>query len=129
MRATITWGCLAALGCGQPCPTRPLAESSYCSDDGCTRLSELSMGCIGSHTEQECDVGGATFVVTGGDDAARLYFDPDRGTLVAVQELDPLQREVADVASCEASTWFGEDLTGCTLAGDATTVPCDGITE
>ena len=64
---------LLLLACGEPCPTEPLSASAWCGDDGaaCPALADLSRGCIGSHTAQDCVVGGTTYTVTGGDDAAR----------------------------------------------------------
>ncbi len=128
MRWMAAWIAGVGLGCGEPCPTGSFEESNYCVG-GCPELADLSEGCIGSHTQQICRLGSREVIVTGGNDAVRMYFDPEAGTMLAVQQLDPPQREVAEVASCEASEWFGEDLTGCTLQGEPETVPCDGLDE
>lgn len=127
-RATVTIGVcgLWLVGCSDPelpacidarCEVGNLVDSDYCPDGECIRLEALSRGCIGSHTEQPCELCGRPFVRVGGDDAAELFFE-DNGGLAAVHRLG------AGSASCDS--WYGIELSGCNPTGESVTVPCDG---
>ncbi|MCB9680628.1 MAG: hypothetical protein H6733_04080 [Alphaproteobacteria bacterium] len=116
-------GITLASGCPSPflspCLAGPLSESHFCGDDGvsCGTLADQSKGCMGSHTEQTCQLGPVPYVVVGGDDASTLFFGPE-GALAAVRRVG----EGTD--TCE-DAWFGLDLTGCQLVGEPERVPCD----
>jgi hypothetical protein len=116
---------LLLLACGDDatsaCIVGDLADSPYCTPTNCLALSELSQGCIGSHTEQTCTSEGASYVLVGGDDAAKLFFYPD-GALAAVGVVG----EGAD--ACD-DAWYGLDLSGCAPQGEEQTVTCDGTVE
>lgn len=105
---------------GATCPVGDLADSHYCGDDGvsCPTRASLSRGCMGSHTEQDCELDGQTWIRIGGDDAADLFYDGD--TLAAVRRLGE-----GDDEGCP-DAWYGLDLSGCTLVGEVQTVSCDG---
>src|SRR5688500_15715149 len=85
------WWWLLAVGCvgqgGGSCPVGDLADSHYCGDDGvsCATLDSLSQGCMGSHTEQICELDGEEWTLVGGDDAADLFYDGN--TLAAVRRV------------------------------------------
>lgn len=98
-----------------------LEESDFCGDGNggtdCPELAQLSQGCMGSHTEQDCTACGRTFVKVGGDDAADRYFEGQM--LVAVRRNDQ------PVGTCDVS-WYGLDLTDCVATGAVRRVDCDG---
>ncbi len=117
------WLVLFAVGCVETeeagCPIGTLAESQYCGDDGvsCGTLDARSQGCIGSHTEQVCELDGQQWTKVGGDDAADLYYDGN--ALAAVRRVD-------EGASDECpDAWFGLDLSACALQGEPVTVYCE----
>lgn len=101
-----------------PCLTGTLADSAWCGDDGvsCGTLADRSRGCMGSHTEQDCVSGADTWVLVGGDDFTKFYYDGQE--LVAVRQIGDGQ------GACE-DTWFGMDLSDCTPVGEPVQVPCE----
>jgi hypothetical protein len=100
------------------CGARQLADNPYCGVE-CQRLEELSQGCLGSHTEQDCVACGTTYVRIGGNDASTLFYDAT-GTLVTVQVMG----EGGAAAPCE-DAWFGIDLSRCVARGAVRRVYCD----
>lgn len=102
------------------CPARDLVDSNYCPEGDCIRLEELSQGCIGSHTEQQCSLCGVVFTRVGGDDAATLYFE-DSGALAAVR--------VTAEATGVCGGWYGTDLGGCVDFGEPRRVGCENAPE
>lgn len=116
--------CVAAPGAGAncaggDCPVRALTENPWCGGD-CPALPQLSQGCLGSHTEQDCTFCGETYVRVGGNDAVTLYYRPG-GTIAAVAERG------LDLACDEA--WYGLDLSTCVDQGERRTVLCEGQGE
>jgi hypothetical protein len=121
--------CLGAVSCGGDsgpgqdeqscnglCGARSLGDNPYCGSD-CQRLEELSQGCLGSHTEQECVACGATYIRVGGDDQSTPFYDA-RAEMVAIQIIGQGDSVCADA-------WFGIDLSECVPNGEVRTVPCD----
>jgi hypothetical protein len=116
--------CVAASGVGEncaggECPVQALADNPWCGAD-CPALADLSRGCIGSHTEQDCTFCGETYVRIGRNDGATLYYRPT-GEVAAVAErgLD---------AACD-ETWSGLDLSTCVDQGEPREVLCEGQGE
>lgn len=101
---------------GGRCGSRKLTVNPYCGSD-CQRLEELSQGCIGSHTEQECVACGTTYIRVGGDDASTPFYNA-RGEMVAIQIIGE-----GDAACADA--WFGIDLSECVRTGEVRQVLCD----
>lgn len=102
------------------CPARDLVDGNYCPDGECVRLEQLSQGCIGSHSEQQCSLCGVVFTRVGGDDAATLYFE-ESGSLAAVR--------VSAEATGVCGGWYGADLSACMPIGEPEQVPCESAPE
>lgn len=105
----------AAICASGTCAAQPLDDNPYCGAE-CQRLEQLSQGCLGSHTEQDCVACGSTYIRVGGDDAHWLFFDAT-GELVTVQI-------IGEGSTCD-DAWFGIDLSECTLNGEVERVSCD----
>jgi hypothetical protein len=127
MKDSAAWALLGAslLGaCSDPeapcgagtCPVGALADSRECPDGVCSRLEELSQGCLGAHTEQTCSVCGFELIRVGGIDDVERYYEPS-GALAAVRRVDE------STGACGG--WYGGDLSDCVLSGDPLTVPCE----
>jgi len=97
------------------CGSRNLEDNPYCGSD-CQRLEELSQGCIGSHTEQDCVACGTTYIRVGGDDASTPFYNA-RGEMAAIQIIGK-----GDTACADA--WFGIDLSECVPSGEVRQVLC-----
>lgn len=113
--------CVAAVGVGVncvggDCPVRALVDNPYCGAD-CPALADLSRGCLGSHTEQDCVFCGETYVRIGGNDGATLYYHPT-GEVAAVNVVEG--ERICDDA------WYGLDLSTCVDRGEQRRVPCEG---
>jgi hypothetical protein len=116
--------CVAASGVGEncaggECPVQALADNPWCGAD-CPALADLSRGCIGSHTEQDCTFCGETYVRIGGNDGATLYYRPT-GEVAAVNA-DEGDRVCDDA-------WYGLDLSTCVDQGEPREVLCEGQGE
>jgi hypothetical protein len=119
-------GVLVALSFGSEscsdgrCGTRRLSENPYCGSD-CQRLEELSKGCLGSHTEQNCTAHRGTYIRVGGDDASTPFYNA-RGEMVAIQIIAEGEDSCRDA-------WFGIDLSECVPTGAVRQVVCDPQVE
>ena len=116
--------CVSSAGVGAncavgDCPVHSLAHNPWCGAD-CPTLADLSQGCIGSHTEQDCTFCGETYVRIGGNDGATLYYRPT-GEVAAVNVIEG--ERVCDDA------WYGLDLSTCVDQGGSRQVPCEGQGE
>ncbi|HTV17766.1 MAG TPA: hypothetical protein VMG12_03820 [Polyangiaceae bacterium] len=136
MTCVAVWGAIASCGDGERtclwddancesdepdcasghCSVGALSANPYCGSE-CQRLEELSQGCLGSHTEQECDACGITYTRVGGNDDSVPFYDA-QGEMVGIQMVGQ-----GDGACVDA--WYGIDLSECVPRGEVRRVVCD----